>query len=46
MAAARFPAAQKEYYDLAVKARDKVVARMTRAQIAEAEKPVQEWKAK
>ena len=35
---------EKEVHDIAVKARDDVAARMTPAQLAEAQKLAREWK--
>ena len=44
LAASRYPASDKENRDIAVKYRDIVAARMTSAQIAEAQKLAREWK--
>ena len=46
LAASRFDASEKEYRDQAVRNRDLVAARMTPAQIAEAQKLAREWKPK
>ena len=46
LAAARFDASEKEYRDKAAKNRDIVAAKMTPAQIAEAQKLAREWKPK
>jgi TPR repeat protein len=44
LAAARFPASEAKERDQAAKLRDRITARMTPAQIAEAQKLVGEWK--
>ena len=44
LAAANWPASEKEDRDLAVKNRDKIAARMTQVQIAEAQRLAREWK--
>jgi TPR repeat protein len=44
LAAAGFPASAAKLRDLALKSRDSVAARMTPAQIAEAQKLAREWK--
>jgi TPR repeat protein len=46
LAASRFPASEKENRDKAVKYRDLATAKMTPAQIAEAQKLAREWKPK
>jgi len=46
LAAARSPASQTEMRDRAVKNRDRVAAKMTPAQIAEAQRLAREWKPK
>jgi len=46
LAASRMPASNAEDREKAIKARERVVARMTPAQVAEAEKLVLEWKPK
>ena len=46
LAASRFPASDKENRDKAVKNRDIMAAKMTPAQIAEAQKLAREWKPK
>ena len=46
LAASRASASEKELRDKAVKNRDEVAAKMTPAQIAEAQKLVREWKPK
>ncbi|MBM3566043.1 MAG: sel1 repeat family protein, partial [Alphaproteobacteria bacterium] len=46
LASSRFPASEKERRDKAVKNRDIMAAKMTPAQIAEAQKLAREWKPK
>ena len=46
LAAARLPASDSEKHNFAVKNRDEIAAKMTRAQIAEAQKLAREWKPK
>ena len=46
LALSRFPASPKEYRDKAVYFRDQIAAKMTPAQIAEAQKLAREWKPK
>ncbi len=46
LAASRFPASEKKLRDLAVNNRDLVAAKMTSAQIVEAERLAREWKPK
>jgi TPR repeat protein len=46
LAASRFPASEKENRDKAVENRDRIAAKMTPAQIAEAQKLAREWKPK
>ncbi|MFN0043682.1 MAG: tetratricopeptide repeat protein [Alphaproteobacteria bacterium] len=46
LAAARFPASETEFRDKVVKGRDLAAAKMTPAQIAEAQKLAHEWKPK
>jgi len=46
LAAADFTASEGEKRDLAAKERDEVAAKMTAAQIAEAQKLAREWKPK
>ena len=46
LAASQYPASEKERRDIAVKNRDIVAAKMTPAQIAEAQKLAREWKPK
>ena len=46
LAAARFPAAEKEKREAATKHRDTVGAKMTREQVAEAQKLAQQWQPK
>ena len=44
LAASRFDASKKEYRDKAAKGRDQIAAKMTPAQLAEAQKLAREWK--
>jgi len=46
LAASRFDASEKKNRDKSVKDRDTVAAKMTPAQIAEAQKLAREWKPK
>jgi uncharacterized protein len=46
LAASRFPTSAKEFRDRAVGNRDAIAAKMTPAQIAEAQKLAREWKPK
>jgi TPR repeat protein len=46
LAVARFSASETEYRERAVKNRDRIAAKMTPAQIAEAQRLAREWKAK
>jgi len=44
LAASRFSANEKDLRDKAIEGRDRVAAKMTREQIAEAQKRASEWK--
>ncbi|UYN95401.1 MAG: sel1 repeat family protein [Enhydrobacter sp.] len=44
LAAARFQASQRERRDITLKSRNEIAAKMTQAQIAEAERQAKEWK--
>ena len=46
LAATNYPASEKDRRELAVKNRDRVAGKMTRAQIAEAQRLALEWKPK